>query len=148
MITILLWRLTNVMMQFTWNKLHPKTKKKSDRIWLMLTHPEWRDPRTGNYTPQGYIEISVEILPQKLADERANGFGRDAPNIYPVLPDPKGRFNFDIFSPWKMLKELLGPSLSRKVICWICWIICILLILLFGYLFGAQILAAIVSKTF
>ena len=30
----------------------------------MLTHPECRDPRTGDYTPQGYIEISVEVLPK------------------------------------------------------------------------------------
>ena len=55
----------------------------------MLTNSEWRDPRTGNYTPQGYIDISVKILPQKLADERANGFWRNEPIMYPVLPDPK-----------------------------------------------------------
>ena len=110
----------------------------------MLTHPEQRDPKTAEYIPQGYLEVSVEVLPIEEADKLKNAFGREAPNMYPVLPEPTGRFKFDLFSPWKMLKELLGPSLARKAVCVCCCIVCILLILLFGYIYGAQILAAVV----
>jgi len=70
----------------------------------------------GEFRPQGYVEISVEVLPQKTADKLHNGFGREARNMYPVLPDPTGRFNFDFFSPWKMFKEIFGKRLSRKII--------------------------------
>jgi hypothetical protein len=82
----------------------------------MLTHPDCRDPKTGDFVPQGFIEISAEVMPKEVADKFANGFGRDPPNMYPVLPEPTGRFKFDLFSPWKMLKELLGEKLARKVV--------------------------------
>jgi hypothetical protein len=65
----------------------------------MFTHPDNRDPKTAEYVPQGYLEVSVEVLPQEEADKLANGFGQAEPNMYPVLPPPKGRFNFDLFSP-------------------------------------------------
>jgi len=71
----------------------------------MLSHPERRDKETAEYIPQGYLEISVEVLPIKSAEKLKNGSGRDAPNQYPFLPEPTGRFDFDLFSPWKMLKE-------------------------------------------
>lgn len=86
----------------------------------MLTHPDHRDPKTAEYVPQGYIEVSVEILPQVEADKLKNGFGQGEPNMHPVLPPPTGRFKFDLFSPWKMLKEMFGPSLARKIVCVCC----------------------------
>ena len=101
-------------------KLDPKNKKKTDRIWLMLTHPDEKNKKTGAFKPQGYVEVSIEVLPKKLADEMHNGFGQEARNMFPVLPAPTGRFKFDLFSPWKMLKECLGPSLARKVVCVFC----------------------------
>lgn len=80
----------------------------------MLTHPDCRDPKTGQFSPQGFVEVSIEVLPQEEADKLKNGQGRDAPNMFPVLPEPTGRFAFDFFSPWKMLKELLGPRMARR----------------------------------
>jgi hypothetical protein len=71
----------------------------------MLTHPDHRDKKTAEYIPQGYLEVSVEVMPLKTAEKLSNGFGRDSPNQYPFLPEPTGRFQFDLFSPWKMLKD-------------------------------------------
>ena len=41
--------------------------------------------------------MSFELIPAIEADKRKNGYGRDAPNLYPVLPEPVGRFKFVIF---------------------------------------------------
>jgi len=46
----------------------------------------------------GEALISIEILPIKLAKEFDNGLGRDSPNQYPSLPEPKGRFSFVRFN--------------------------------------------------
>ncbi|CAI2384461.1 unnamed protein product [Moneuplotes crassus] len=122
----------------------PNKKKKSDRMWLLLTHPDRRDDMTGEYEPQGYLEVSVEIMPQEEADDKQNGFGRESPNMFPHLPKPTGRFQFDLFSPWKMLKELLGPALARKVAAVCCCIICCLVLFLFFYFFGWQLVTSII----
>jgi len=79
-------------------------------------------------------------------DEAPVGQGRDAPNINPILPEPTGRFSFDIFSPWKMMKELLGPSLARKICCVVyCTIFCALF-LYWAFFFGGSLLAGIISS--
>jgi hypothetical protein len=70
-----------------------KTEKLLERFWICFTHPEFKD-KDDNYIPQGYAEISIEILPKTLANEIENGLGRDGPNQHPVLPDPTGRFKF------------------------------------------------------
>lgn len=97
-------------------KIHPTLGKKSDRMWLKLTHPDCVDKKSGEYKTQGYIEISVEVLPKERADTLKNGYGRESPNMYPVLPEPTGRFNFDLFNPCKMMREIMGPRLANK--CW------------------------------
>lgn len=40
------------------------------------------------------MQVSFELLPEKEFEKKVNGFGRDSPNIYPVLPEPVGRFKF------------------------------------------------------
>lgn len=57
------------------------TKKDAiiDRFWVNVTHPEALD-KDGNYIPQGYVEISLEIVPSFAAKDQPNGLGRDAPN--------------------------------------------------------------------
>lgn len=74
-------------------KMDTKEKRLLDRFWVCFTHPDFKD-KDDNYIPQGYAEISVEILPKALADEIQNGLGRDAPNQHPILPEPTGRFSF------------------------------------------------------
>lgn len=38
--------------------------------------------------------LSFELMPEKDAQKKNNGFGRDGPNLFPVLPEPVGRFKF------------------------------------------------------
>ena len=68
----------------------PKKKLTTDKFWVAFTNPENMDAN-GNYLPQGYAMISIEILPKSLADEVTCGMGRDAPNQHPVLAEPQGR---------------------------------------------------------
>jgi len=53
-------------------KLNTKTKQTVDKFWVAITHPEALDEKE-NYIPQGYCEISIEILPKAFADEIPNG---------------------------------------------------------------------------
>lgn len=68
--------------------------KLKDRFWIGFTHPDQMDKTQTNYLNQGFAEISIEILPKTYATQQLNGLGRDAPNQYPVLPEPTGRFEF------------------------------------------------------
>lgn len=38
--------------------------------------------------------LSFELMPEKDAQKKNNGYGRDGPNLFPVLPEPVGRFKF------------------------------------------------------
>jgi hypothetical protein len=38
--------------------------------------------------------MSIEVVPKEEADKVKNGLGRDAPNVFPSLPEPTGRFSF------------------------------------------------------
>ena len=46
---------------------------------MCFSNPEEVD-KDGDYIPQGYAEISIEILPKGAADENENALGRDSPN--------------------------------------------------------------------
>jgi hypothetical protein len=55
---------------------------------------------------------------EKEAEENyKNSRGREAPNLYPTLPDPTGRFQFNILSPLSMIKQIIGPDCYRTI-CW------------------------------
>jgi hypothetical protein len=55
-----------------------------------------------------------------MVENFQNEEGRETPNFFPTLPEPVGRFTFDIFSPLEMIKMLIGPGLYRKI-CLCCW---------------------------
>lgn len=42
--------------------------------------------------------LSFELMPSQDAEKKVNGYGRDGPNLYPVLLEPVGRFKFVHFS--------------------------------------------------
>jgi hypothetical protein len=48
-------------------KMDTKKKKLLERFWISFTHPEQVDAE-NNCLPQGFAEVSIEILPKKLAD--------------------------------------------------------------------------------
>jgi hypothetical protein len=79
------------------------------RAWVPLHHPN-----TGPDGKRGEVEISIELLPKSLAVRRAAGLGRDAPNAYPVLPEPEGRVQLSLFSPLATFKALVGSKLCTQ----------------------------------
>jgi len=99
----------------------------TNQLWYDVYHPAELD-EDGNKVSQGKALLSFEIMPKDLTEKFENGVGRSDPNFYPTLPDPVGRFVFDLFSPLAMLKLILGPKLYYKI-----W--CILWCLLFLYFF-------------
>ena len=80
------------------------------RAWVPLHHPN-----TGN-AKRGEVEISIELLPKSLAQRRKAGPGRDAPNAHPVLPEPEGRVELSLFSPFATFKALVGSKLCEYVV--------------------------------
>lgn len=109
------------------------TGNETNMIWYNVYHPEKVDVN-GNKIMQGRVLLTFECLPKDLSEKFKNGIGRAEPNFFPTLPDPVGRFSFDILSPWSTIKALLGPELCYKIVCWCCVIIWIIILILVGYL--------------
>lgn len=118
--------------------------QETKKLWFDVYHPECRD-EYGNKLSQGRVNMSFEIVPEDLLEGFANAEGRADPNFFPSLPDPSGRFTFNLFDPLGMLKEILGPSLYYKL--WgVFWCLfasyCFLLI---GNALVAQVIASIIG---
>lgn len=64
----------------------------------------------------GRARISVEVVPKGQAESNPVGAAREEPNVNPYLPQPEGRLEFSI-NPIKMLNQLVGPALRRKLYC-------------------------------
>lgn len=43
---------------------------------------------SGAFISQGKLELTLELLPAKEAEERPVGRGREEPNMYPTLQPP------------------------------------------------------------
>lgn len=76
-----------------YKKMDLTKKQATDRWWIVLYNPEVVD-KNGAKVPQGYCQISLEMIPKTLASEVPNGPGREQPNQFPILDEPKGRFAF------------------------------------------------------
>ena len=114
-------------------------------MWFDVYHPEVIDEE-GNKIPQGKALLSFEVMPKELTEKYQNAIGRENPNFYPTLPEPLGRFKFDIFSPLQMIKTVLGPKLYRKICCILWCIIFILLLVFVGYFVLPNYIGAQLSK--
>ena len=102
----------------------------TNQIWIEVFNSTVLDP-WGKPVPQGKVLLGFEILPEEDAEKIEAGWGRGSPNFNPTLPDPVGRFTFDLFSPLKILKECMGPKRYRKC-CITCW--CIICAIVLGAL--------------
>jgi hypothetical protein len=122
-------------------KYENKDKKeiKTDQIWYDVFGKE--TDAEGKKISTGKVLLSFELIPLVEAEKKKNGLGRDAPNNFPNLSEPVGRFSFDIFSPLQTLKELIGPSAYRKL----CICLCCLFVLTVGIMFGYFILTSAVG---
>ena len=84
------------------------------KMWFDVYNSEVVDDN-GNKISQGRIQMSFQAVPLNQVDKFANGIGREEPNFHPALPDPVGRFVFDILSPLKMIKTIVGPKLYYRI---------------------------------
>lgn len=50
--------------------------------WVQLFHPN--EPNEV----KGEVKVTVELLTKEMAEARPNGYRRDEPNPYPVMPKP------------------------------------------------------------
>lgn len=108
------------------------TGLETKKLWFDVYHPDAVD-EFDNKISQGKVCMSFEVVPKDLIEKFDNCEGRAAPNFYPTLPDPVGRFTFDIFSPLEMIKALIGPSLYRNIcICYWCTVFSIIFVFV-GY---------------
>mmetsp|Transcript_40048 Transcript_40048/g.29548 ORF Transcript_40048/g.29548 Transcript_40048/m.29548 type:complete len:119 (-) Transcript_40048:247-603(-) len=49
-----------------------KEELKYDKFWVVFTHPE-KTEENGDYIPQGYCEISIEVVPKQVMEEAPVG---------------------------------------------------------------------------
>lgn len=81
----------------------------SEGKWLKLYHP------SKPLDCQGEVEILLSLLPQRKADARPVGRGRDAPNRDPELREPV-RARLSLMDPLGSLSLIMGPEMVRKVL--------------------------------
>lgn len=113
-------------------------KEDKSKIWLQF----WGKGKKG-MEKRGKIKVSINIMPQDYADKNAVGKARDTPNHSPHLPQPEGRLEFSL-NPFKMLNQLVGPALRRKIYMGICCgICCFLFLIILPNLISAAIVSVI-----
>lgn len=84
---------------------------------------ELKGKKDGKLQCMGKLKLSIEVFPKKDAELNPVGAGQSEPNVNPFLPKPFGRIEFTL-NPFKMLSQLIGPALRRKIYCYCCCIIC------------------------
>ena len=71
--------------------------------------------------------LSVQLVPKSEVEKLPAGFGRSAPNSNPILPKQVGRLRFSL-NPCRMMYDLLGPKLCRRLSGVFCCILCVLIV--------------------
>ena len=94
-------------------------RKENEKFFVQFTTKD----EFGKSSNTGKVLISIEILPEAKALAINNGEGRSEPNIEPILPTPEGRIQFTL-NPIKMLGQLVGPELKRKIFMYVCLALC------------------------
>ena len=78
-------------------------------LWVPLYHP------SKNEQMQGEVEIMVQLMPLRKAEQKPAGKGREQPNRDPVL-EPPVRVHLNPFDPIGSLAIIMGPDMLRKVL--------------------------------
>ena len=81
--------------------------------------------------PQGWVNISMELVDATLAKNDPVGRGREAPNKQPFLGPPLGRVKLSL-NPFSMMYQLLGPKLCMRVAVPMCCACCCILLIIFA----------------
>jgi hypothetical protein len=90
-----------------------------DSKWLKL---ESLDHKTNTRNYMGEVCVSLELVPAEVSNKQPVGNGRSSPNNSPYLPPPAGRLSFSL-NPFKVLNDLLGPSICHRLMCCLCCIL-------------------------
>jgi hypothetical protein len=93
----------------------------------------------------GNIQLSIEVLPKTLAKRKEVGKGRSAPNQYPLLPEPKDRFQWS-FNPFTLASRLCGKKFRYKILLFFCCFLFIFIFIAFAYTFGGSLVANLVTN--
>lgn len=96
----------------------------ADSKWLRL---ESLDHATNRRNFMGEVCVSLEIVPHDVAVKNPVGQGRSSPNNSPYLPPPAGRLSFSL-NPFKVLNDLLGPSICHRLTCCFCCVVFMVLV--------------------
>jgi len=75
----------------------------------------------------GKVQLSFELLPKRVSEQLPAGFGREAPNANPHLPEPEGRAKFSLLNPCQSLRNLLGDRLCCKLVLICLCVVCLAL---------------------
>ena len=75
----------------------------------------------------GWVQVSLELVPEALAAVAAAGSGRSEPNAYPRLPPPVGRLQLSL-NPFANCAALLGKEMCAKVSGFMCAMTCAVLL--------------------
>lgn len=110
-------------------------KEDKRQFWVELGAKDEKGADVVN----GRLRMQIDILPKKEAELNVVGEARAEPNINPFLPQPEGRLEFSL-NPFKMLNQLIGPALRRKIYCWCCiCILCALCVMMAPMIFSNMI---------
>jgi hypothetical protein len=93
-------------------------KDDDSKIWLPM-----HNKKDGKAVINGYVRVQIDILPKSHAEKNPVGKARDSPNHSPQLPQPEGRMELSL-NPIKMINQLVGPALRRKIKIWLCMLVC------------------------
>jgi hypothetical protein len=88
--------------------------------------------------------MTVEVLPKSLADKKPVGLGRDSPNQYPSLEDPKDRFQWS-WNPFVLISRICGRSFRYKLAILLIIIFIILIFYNFFHSFGGAGAANVIN---
>ena len=114
-----------------------------DSFWVAC---KGKDPKSQEIVDNGYVRLSVTVLPKEVADSNKVGDARTEPNQEPYLPPPTGRLKFTL-NPFSMLSQLLGPEIVRKLYMMCCLAVCIGLCIAIAPMIVSNIASSMVMKT-
>lgn len=112
------------------NQLHFVKKPEvgnEGRVFELRTKGQGEDFKDAEIS----IQLDIRVVPLESAKSNPVGLARDNPNIEPMLPEPKGRFQFSL-NPIAMLNQLCGPKVRNKIWCYGCCIFWCVFCLVFG----------------
>jgi hypothetical protein len=89
----------------------------------------------------------VEVLPKSIADKKPSGNGRESPNQYPFLDEPKDRFQWS-WNPFVLMARLCGRSFRYKLAIGLIIGVIIFLFYNFFHSFGGAATANTVDTVF